>query len=130
MEQRAKSEYLLKFMGFLAFYYLAILILLAHVATSIGKFQMNRNMPFFSRLIVGILIVAIPMWFLVQRILRWTNSTPIQDEIDVDEYRRLRKITLTTLFLGGLLFLISVVAPVYFQGGTIHIGKYVIQRNW
>jgi uncharacterized membrane protein YidH (DUF202 family) len=127
--EKAKSEYLLKLMGFLAFYYLSALILLAQVVVALGKFQMDRNMSLFSRLIIGILLVGIPMWLLVQNILRWTNSTPIQDEVSLDEYRRLRKTTLAVLFFGGLVFLISIVAPIYFMGGTIQIGKYVIQRK-
>lgn len=127
--ERAKGEYKFKMVGALCFYYIGILMLLAHLLSYFFSFQAGENLSLPERFIIGIVIFLIPMWFLVKTIIKSLENVPIPEEITAHQYKKKRGVALSVIIIGIIFFLVCAVLPVYFGGGKIHVGSYVIQKK-
>jgi hypothetical protein len=127
--ERAKGEYKFKMIGALCFYYIGILMLLAHFLSHFFSLQAGKNLSLSERFIIGIVIFLIPMWFLINAVIKSLENVPIPEEITAHQYKKKRVVALSVIITGILFFLACAVLPVYFGGGKIHLGSYVIQKK-
>lgn len=127
--ESAVSEYTSKFFSYLLFYYMTFLVLLVQIYVYISGPGKPIKLSFVINIILGVIFILIPMRYLVTFLLKWVGDTPIPDELSDNEYSRLRAFTLITIFTGLVLLIISAILPIYFMGGKIQIGNYIIQRG-
>lgn len=125
----AKSDFISKLWAILLFYYVGILMLVAHLIAQLFSLQPARQVSLPVRFVVGLIFAVLPIWLLTKGVLSIIADTPIPEQLSEKEYTAKRLVSLSVLVIGILFFLACAVLPVYFTGGTIHIGDYVIQRK-
>lgn len=126
----AYCEYAIKMFGILSGYYLGIILLISHSVSYLFTFPSLTHYPILTRFFLGFCLSIIITWFLVKICWKEVRNKPIPEYLTNEDFSSKRTISWVILISGVIFFFACFALPVYFSGGTIHIGKFVIQREF
>lgn len=128
-EKFAEENYKWRIIGFILIYYVGFTFLIVHLLSHFKMMPINKNTPFLGRIVFSIIFIFLPISLIVKWMLKIIEFKPINPNISLDEYKKSRNISMFFLVIGILFFFSCMLLPIYFQGGRIDIGNYVIQRK-
>lgn len=130
--QHIKYDYKFKFIGFISGYYITITCIVVQLLAylfSIENGDYLRSLSFINTIVIGLVFVILPLWFIGQFLLYKISHIPIEITPKDKVYKKLLKFWIGFILGWVCTGIFGMAIPIYLRGGEVRIVNLELNKG-